>query len=196
MLLPPIPITSSLSHHCCQIAIVHLPSSNRCCRCHQHCLRRQRWRHHCCCCRRRRLRLTHRHRCRHHRHCFVDVALSLSSKWGGASFLGTYPTYSYVRYLARTLVVCGNSVFGDHDSTPHRRLTNAKFNNKQLMKKGQHKRGGTILQTWTIMAIHWGLPAQRRPTVFWLDMWYSIQYDTQFSMGVSGANTFRSNPRP
>ncbi len=30
---------------------------------------------------------------------------------GGASFLGTYPTYSYVGYLARPLVVCGNECF-------------------------------------------------------------------------------------
>jgi hypothetical protein len=34
------------------------------------------------------------------------------------------------------------SVFGDHD-TPHQQMTNAKFNNKPLMKKGQNKRGGT-----------------------------------------------------
>jgi hypothetical protein len=34
------------------------------------------------------------------------------------------------------------SVFGDHD-TPHQLPTNAKFNNKQLMKKGQNKRRGT-----------------------------------------------------
>ena len=32
--------------------------------------------------------------------------------------------------------------FGDHD-TPHQQPTNAKFDNKPLMKKGQNKRGGT-----------------------------------------------------
>ncbi len=46
----------------------------------------------------------------------VDVA-SLTSlrhhhqNGGGASFFGTYPTYSYVGYSARPLVVCGNECF-------------------------------------------------------------------------------------
>jgi hypothetical protein len=45
----------------------------------------------------------------------VDVASSMSLRHrhrngGGASFLGTYPTYSYVGYSARPLVVCGNDV--------------------------------------------------------------------------------------
>ncbi len=180
MSLPPITITSSSSHHCCQIAVVQLPSLNFChCR-HRHCLNQQRRRHHCYRCCRPRRRLTHCHRCRHCRCWFVNVASSLLLKWGGASLLCTYPMYSYVGYLARPLVVCGNSVFGDHD-TPHRRPTNAKFDNKPLMKKGQNKRG--VLQTWTIMAIHWGLPAHDSNPQFFgstggtqFSTIYSIQY--------------------
>jgi hypothetical protein len=109
MSLPPIAITSSSSHHCCRIAVVQSPSSNCCRRCHQHrCRWQQRRRHHCCCCRRRHCHLSHRHCRRHCQRCFVAIALSSLLKWGGASFLGTYPTYSYVGYSARPLVVCEN----------------------------------------------------------------------------------------
>ncbi len=174
MLLPPIAITSLSTHCCCRIAIVQLPSSNRCRRHHQHHLRRQQRRHHCCHCIRRHCRLIHRHCCCHRRRCFVNVALSSLSKWGGASFLGTYPTYSFVGYLARPLVVCGN--------------TNAKFDNKPLMKKGQNKRGGIANMGGDVYTGgHQRMTATRsfcflaRQVVL-----NSIRY-AQFSMGVLGA---------
>jgi hypothetical protein len=44
----------------------------------------------------------------------------------------------------------------DHDNdTPHRRPTNAKFDNKPLMKKRGKTKGG-VLQTPMIMAMQWG----------------------------------------
>jgi hypothetical protein len=71
------------------------------------------------------------------------------------------------------------SVFGDHN-TPHRQPTNANFDNKPLMKKGQNKRGGTANaddhgNTLGVAS------AWRRPTVFRLNgtqfsTMYSIQY--------------------
>jgi hypothetical protein len=78
---------------------------------------------------------------------------------------------------------CGfveTSVFGDHD-TPHRWRTNAKFDNKLLMKKGQNKAG--VVHTQTIMAIHWGLPEHDGNPQF-----FGSTDGTQFSMMYSIQN--------
>ncbi len=90
MLLPPITIPSSLSHCCCPITDIQLPSLNRRRCCHWHRCRRRRQRRHCrcrchcrCCCH---CHLRHHHHCHHCRRCFLNVALSLLSKWGGGKF--------------------------------------------------------------------------------------------------------------
>ncbi len=105
MSLPPIPITSLLSHHCCQIAVVQSPSLNRCHHCHWHRCCWQQRQHHCRCCRCCHRHLTHHHHHRHCRRCFIDVASSSSLKWGG----GKFPWYLSYVFLRRIVgkVACG-----------------------------------------------------------------------------------------
>jgi hypothetical protein len=60
---------------------------------------------------------------------------------------GKFPWYLFYIFLSMKFgkAACGfveTSVFGDHD-TPHWRLTNAKFDNKLLTKKGQNKSRGS-----------------------------------------------------
>ncbi len=91
---------------------------------------------------------------------------------------GTFWAVSTVLWLACLAFECECS-----RTTPHQWPTNAKFDNKPLMKKGQNKRKGTILLMRMIMAIHWGSPAHDSNPQFFgstggtqFSTIYSIQY--------------------